>query len=66
MKDTALQILGQFYEYQYLTEEYDYETIETYYVFLDEVLGLATELKELDITGPADLQDALLHRETKI
>ena len=65
MKDTILQILGQFYENRYDTDEYDYKTVDKYYTFLGE-LGLAEELQNVGITSTSELQDKMLNRDYKI
>ena len=65
MKDTILQILGQFYENRYDTDEYDYKTVDKYYTFLGE-LGLAEELENVGIAGTSELQEKMLNRDYKI
>lgn len=66
MKDTILQILGQFYENKYNTEEYDYETVDEYYIFLGHELGLTEELQNVGITSTSELQEKMLNRDYKI
>ena len=66
MKDTILQILGQFYENKYNTEEYDYETVDEYYTFLGHELGLTEELQNVGITSTSELQEKMLNRDYKI
>lgn len=66
MKDTALQILGQFYEDKYGTEEYDIRSVNQYYSFLCETLSLEDELQTMDIFNAEDLQELLLKRDYKI
>lgn len=66
MNDTILQILGQFYENKYNTEEYDYETVDEYYTFLGHELGLKEELQNVGITSTSELQEKMLNRDYKI
>ena len=44
----------------YQTDEYDYETVDTFYAFLGYELALDTELQKMNINGTSELQDALL------
>lgn len=60
----ALTILNQLYENMYGTDEYDYETVDTFYAFLGYELALDTELQKMDINGISELQEALLHTNT--
>jgi len=60
----ALTILNQLYENMYGTDEYDYETVDTFYAFLGYELALDTELQKMDINGTSELQEALLHANT--
>lgn len=65
MKDTILQILGQLYEHEYNTEEYDYDTVDNFYAFLGYDLGLEHELQSIGITSTSELQQQMLSRENK-
>ena len=60
----ALIVLNQLYENMYQTDEYDYETVDTFYAFLGYELALDTELQKMDINGTSELQEALLHANT--
>ena len=66
MKDTILQILGQFYENRYDTDEYDYKTVDKYYTFLGYDLGLKEELENVGIANASELQEKMLNRDYKI
>ena len=56
----ALTILNQLYENMYETDEYDYETIDSFYAFLGYELALEPELQKMGIDCTSELQDALL------
>ena len=56
----ALIVLNQLYENMYQTDEYDYETVDTFYAFLGYELALEPELQKMGINCTSELQDALL------
>ena len=56
----ALTILNQLYENMYETDEYDYETIDSFYAFLGYELALEPELQKMGIDCTSELQDSLL------
>lgn len=58
----SLEILGSLYEYMYNTDEYDYETVDTFYGYLGYTLELHHTLQQLEINGTSDLQEKLLKR----
>ena len=58
----SLEILGTLYEHMYNTDEYDYETVDTFYGYLGYTLELHHTLPQLGINSTSDLQEKLLKR----